>query len=371
MPKKKILHVFTTLPVGGAEHVLLSTLGNLNKDKYESLVCCIQDKGVLGEQVIKMGFPLIELHLMHKKGWDGQVVRELSRIIREEHVDLVHSHLYHANLYSRIAAWRSGVPAVITVHNTYLKRKWYRQLLNRLLAKVTGAIVAVSEDIRADVLRYDKVPEKLVHVIPNGIDLTRVASTLSSVQARQRLGLSADDFVLGTVGRLEEQKGQRYLIQAVGDLKASGIGVKLLIIGDGRLREELEKQIQQLNVQDSVSLLGTRKDVADILKAVDLFVMPSLWEGLSLAMLEAMAAGIPVVATDVGGVSQVFGDNEYGYRIQPGSAQALADKIAYCLASKENVARMAKKGQQLVREKYSSQNMVRNLEKIYRAVLSK
>lgn len=370
MPKKRILHVFTTLPVGGAEHVLLSTLANLDKKKYESLVCCIQDKGVLGDQVIKMGFPLKELHLMQKKGWDGNVVRELSRIIREEQIDLVHSHLYHANLYSRLAAWRSGVPAVITVHNTYLKRKWYRHLLNRFLAKVTGAIIAVSNDIKADIIKYDKVPEKLVHIIPNGIDLTRAVSTLSYADARQKLGLSVDDFVLGTVGRLEEQKGQRHLVDAVGQLKAAGVSAKLLIIGDGRLRQNLESQIQRLGIQDRVKLLGTRKDVADILKALDLFVMPSLWEGLSLAMLEAMAAGVPVVATDVGGVSQVFGNNEYGYRIQPGSVEELVDKITYCLNNKEDVASVAKKGQQLVGEKYSSQNMVRNLEQIYQALLN-
>ena len=365
----RILHLFVTLPVGGAENLLLSILGKLDPTGFSSVVCCIGEKGAVGEQVIGRGFPLVELGFLDRGGYDRRVVPALADLIRHEKIDLVHSHLYHANFYGRLAAKKAGVPCVASIHNTYTKPKWHRCLINRYLARHTAAIIAGSEEIRRDIIRYDHVAESLVTVIPNSVDLTRSESTLSRVEARQRLGLAPDAVVLGTVGRLEEQKGHRFLIDAVGLLRERGIRCTLLLVGEGRLESQLRAQTAQLGLEDGVRFLGTRGDLGDLFRAMDLFVMPSLWEGLSLAMLSAMAAGLPVVATTVGGVPQVLGNDEYGYTVAPADPGALADRIASCFANPDATVALGKKGARQVRENYSDEAMVRRLERVYERVL--
>lgn len=367
----RILHLFVTLPVGGAENLLLSILRRLDPQRFSSQVCCIGERGELGGQVIAMGYPLTELHLLGKGGMDRRVVPALVELIRRENIDLVHSHLYHANFYGRLAARKAGVPAVASIHNTYTKHKWHRQLANWYLSRHTAAIIAGSEEIRQDVVRHDFVPASLVEVIPNSVDLARSHSGLSRAEARQRLGLPENATVLGSVGRLEEQKGHRFLIEALARLKQSGEDAYLLLVGDGREAAMLKSLSARLGLEQQVMFLGTRGDLGDLFRAMDLFVMPSLWEGLSLAMLSAMAAGLPVIATAVGGVRQVLGEEEYGYTLPVGDAEALAAKIRACLAAPADMAQMAEKGRRHVCDNYSDEAMVRRLEAVYTRVLQR
>lgn len=365
----RILHLFVTLPVGGAENLLLSILRRLDPQRFSSLVCCIGERGALGEQVIAMGFPVTEFHLLHKGGMDRRVVPALIDLIRRERIDLVHSHLYHANFYGRLAARKAGVPAVASIHNTYTKHKWHRQLANWYLARHTTAIIAGSEEIKQDVVRYDFVPESLIEVIPNSVDLARSHSSLPREQARQQLNLPGGAVVLGTVGRLEEQKGHRFLIEALAQLRQRGMDAYLLLVGDGREAQALRDLSANLGLEQRVMFLGTRNDLGDLFRAMDLFVMPSLWEGLSLAMLSAMAAGLPVVATSVGGVRQVLGDDEYGFTVPPGDATVLASRIEACLATPGELVRMGEMGRRQICENYSDEVMVRRLEAVYERVL--
>lgn len=367
--QSRILHLFVTLPVGGAENLLLSILRKLDPQRFSSVVCCIGERGVLGEQVMAMGFPLTELHLLNKGGMDRHVVPALVDLIRRERIDLVHSHLYHANFYGRLAARKAGVPAVASIHNTYTKHKWHRQLVNWYLARHTAALIAGSEEIKKDVVRYDHVPEALVDVIPNSVDLTRSLSIVSREQARERLGVPEGSIVLGTVGRLEEQKGHRYLIEALAQLRQGGVDACLLLVGDGREAQSLKNLSASLGLGPHMQFLGTRSDLGDLFRAMDLFIMPSLWEGLSLAMLSAMAAGLPVVATAVGGVRQVLGEDEYGFTVPAADAGALASKIRVCLEEPTETARMGEKGKRLIFENFSDEAMVRRLEMAYARVL--
>jgi glycosyltransferase involved in cell wall biosynthesis len=367
----RILHLFVTLPVGGAENLLLSLLSKLDAQRFSSLVCCIGERGELGERLLAMGFHLIELHLLNKGGMDRRVVPALVDLIRREHIDLVHSQLYHANFYGRLAARKAGIPAVISIHNTYDKRKLHRQIANWYLGRHTDAIIVGSEDIKCDVMRYDHVPASRIEVIPNSVDISRSSSALSRSEARARLGLAERDLVLGTVGRLEEQKGHRHLIEALALMRQRGVSARLLLVGEGRKRRALEALIADLGLAQQVMLLGTREDLGDLFRAMDMFVMPSLWEGLSLAMLSAMAAGLPVVATSVGGVSEVFCEDEYGFSVPAGDAAALADKIMVCLANLPETVATGAKGAQHVRDNYSDEAKVRRVREVYERVLLK
>lgn len=366
----RVLHLFVSLPVGGAENLLLSVLQRLDADRFRSVVCCIGDKGIIGKRVEELGIPVIELGKLRRGGWDGSVVEDLLRVIGEQGIALLHSHLYHANFYGRLAARRAGIPCIASIHNTYTRPKWHRRLINRYLGRYTARFIAGSEEIRRDIVRYDGIDPAKIEVIANAIDLGRAESTLSREAARLRLGVAADAVVLGTIGRLEEQKGHRFLLQALALLAQRNLHPQLLLVGDGRLQQPLRDEARALGVDGQVQMLGTRDDLGDLLRAMDLFVMPSLWEGLSLAMLTAMAAGLPVIATDVGGVAQVLGENERGYRLAAGDAQALADRIAWCIEHRSEAAAMAETGARHVRSLYGDVAAVRRLESIYGEVLA-
>lgn len=364
MAKFKILHVIAAMPVGGAENVLLTTLRLLDPQQFQSTVCCIQDKGVLGSEVEKLGIPLFELNKLRKGGWDSSIIDDLVALIKREQIDLVHAHLYHANLYARFAAKCAGVPSVITVHNTYAKRKWHRQLLNWHLARSTAKIIAVSEAARQDILQYDHVaPDKVVTIL-NGIELQRSQSALTQDQAREKLGLAADRKVLVCVGRLVEQKGHTYLLQALAELKQRWPEIHLLIAGDGDWRQRLEAEAASLQLQQHVSFLGTRSDIADILRAADIYVMPSLWEGLALALLEGMAAGLPVLATSVGGAPGVLGDGTFGRLVAPGKADLLVQALDELLSSPALRQQLANAARQRAQD-YDAGKMVAAVSRIY------
>lgn len=152
----RLLHLFVSLPVGGAENILLNTVRGLDPQRYHSTVCCIQQKGPIGEEVEALGVPLQVLGKLQKGGWDSSIVDDLVALIRRERIDLVHTHLYHANLYGRLAAKKAGVPVVASIHNTYSgKPKWHRRLINWNLGRHTGAIIAGSNEIRADIRRWE------------------------------------------------------------------------------------------------------------------------------------------------------------------------------------------------------------------------
>jgi glycosyltransferase involved in cell wall biosynthesis len=371
IPTRSILHLITRLPIGGAERLLLGILRNLDTSEFKSAVCCIQDRGELADEVEAMGISVIALNLMKRGSYDWAVVPRLREIIRGLHIDLVHTHLYHANMYGRLAAQKEGVAAIASVHNTYDRRKWHRHLINRWLARKTFVITAGSEYVERDLLTVDKLPRSKVLRLPNSIDLSRVETPKSKVDARMRFGFSESDFIIGTVGRLEEQKGHIFLLRAFQNLRGrtDGRRLKLLIVGDGRLRSYLQEVSKQLGISEAVCFSGSIGDLGEIYQALDLFAMPSLWEGLSLAMLEAMAAGLPVVATEVGGARDVLGESQYGLLVPPSDPAALEISIGKVIDAPDYAFRMANAGRERVRLNYDVAALASQIEGLYRAAV--
>lgn len=361
----RVLHLITRLPIGGAERLMSDVVRSLDANRYQSLVCCIQDGGPIADEIAAAGFPVFKLGLMNNGGFDRRVVPALRRLIRDEGIDLIHSHLYHANFYGRIAARLERRPAIASIHNAYTRRKWHRHLINWWLGCYSEAVIAVSEEVRRDIVAYDHVPAGKVVVLQNGIDASRVESHLSREAAKVRLGYTSDEILIGCVGRLEEQKGHTFLLRAMADLRAGYPKLRLAIAGDGRKKEELVALSAALDIGGIVRFLGARDDIADVLSAFDLYVMPSLWEGLSLAMLEAMAAGRAVIISDVGGAGEVLGDNEYGIRVAPGNVGALVGAIHSVLDSPSYRQSLERKAKQRVLSHYTVRAMVKKLEGVY------
>lgn len=313
-----ILFLFTSLPVGGAENLLLSVARLVDRAYIKPVICCIKDKGPIGEEIERLGTPVITLGRLQKGGFDYRIVRDLQALIRAHGIALVHANLHHANLYGRIAARLCNIPAVASVYNTYHgKPSLHKRLTNRLLAPLCHSMVVVSKEIRDDLVRWDHVPFEKVRIFPSAVDFRMSESTLTHAEAKRHFGIDPDKFVIGAIGRLEEQKGHRYLLTAMRQLLDMGRPVVLLLVGDGRLRGDLEAQATDLKLSGYVHFLGTRRDLGDLYRAMDVFAMPSLWDGLSLVLLSAMAARVPILATDVGNAAELLGRNEYGILIPP------------------------------------------------------
>lgn len=365
----RVLYIIVDLTVGGAEDHLLSLVRNLDRRRFDPLVCCIGRRGAIGKEIEAAGVRVEELGKLRKGGYDREIVPLLRALIRRERIGLVHSHMYHANLYGRLAAFREGVPAVVSVHNTYVRPKILRRVLNGWLARRTPFILAGSEAIRDDIVRYDGVPPGKIRVVPYGVDVEKFDSVLSREEARGKLGLPGDRFLVGTVGRLEEQKGQKYLIEAAGRLRREKKETTLAIIGSGREEARLRDQAVREGIGDSVLFLGTRRDLPELFRAMDVFAFPSLWEGFPIALLSAMAAGLPVIVTPVGGVPEVVKDGINGLIVPAGDPAALAEAIWKVREDPAGAAGFGRAAAATIRDKYSHRTTARRIMEIYEQVL--
>jgi glycosyltransferase involved in cell wall biosynthesis len=369
--KIKILYVFAALPVGGAEQVLVIELQGLDKTRFTPMVCVISEKGPVGEIIEKMGIPVMPLHRMKKNRFDHRIIREIKEIILREKISLVHTHLYDGGKYGRMAARMAGVPGIIhTVHNIYVKRRTKYHLINWALSFFTDRIIAVSGAVKESLIRYDRIKPEKVQVIYNGIDFQKFNDHVSSREVRSELGIKPEDFVIGVIARLEEQKGHRYLLEALAQKPELLVPFKILIIGDGKLRPALEEESRKRGLSSHVLFLGTRKPISPMLKAMDLFLLPSLWEGFSMAILEALAAGVPVIATRVGGAEEVITSGEDGFLIPPGDVQSLAEALLDAFSHRDKYLEMARKGKERVHQNFSKERHVDALQRLYWQILS-
>ena len=325
----------------------------------------------MGEAIEQMGIPVIPLHRMKKPQFDYGIIREIKEIILREKISLVHTHLYDGGKYGRIAARMAKVPGIVhTAHNIYVKRRTKYHLINWLLSFFTDRIIAVSKAVKESLVRYDRINRKKIQVIYNGIDLSKFGGPLTKNEVRAELGIKPDEYVIGVIARLEEQKGHRYLLEALSNIPEHLGSLKILIVGDGQLRSALEAETKKRALSSNVLFLGTRKPIAPILKALDLFLLPSLWEGFSMAILEAMAAGIPVIATLVGGAGEVITSGKDGLLIPPGDAQSLAEAIKDALLHRDKYLEMARSGRERVRQNFSQEKHMEVLQSLYLHILT-
>jgi len=367
--KIKVLHLLVTLPVGGAEDLVATMVKGLDSKRFQTQVACIGDPGPVGMELSRSGHSVISLGLdiKHTLGW--KIVTTVRRLLQREEPDILHTHLYHPNLYGRLAALGLGRAVVAAVHNSYTQVKFHRRLWNFLLWPVTDRLLVGSSQVWADVRQYDGVPASRLTLLPYGIRVEDLDIPDSPNAAKARLGVTG--FCLGTIGRLEEQKGQRYLLAALPQLRQAIPDLTLLLIGEGRLTDTLRAQAQELGVTDVVHFLGTRRDLPQLYRAMDVFVLPSLWEGLPLVLLKAMAAGLPVVATRVSGCREVIQEGENGCLVPPAQPEPLAEAILKLYRRPELRQAWGEQARQTVEKKYSIQTMLGQVENLYLSLVTK
>ncbi len=369
VPRWRICSLITELRVGGAQNVLADVVLGLPRERYEQTVACLFDAGETAQRLRQAGIEVVDLGMRGKA--DVRVVWRLARLLRRLRPQLLHTHMFHANLLGRVVGRLAGVPYVVSTEHTMGQEGQLRRFLDRLTSPLADRVVAVSESVGAFVRETVGISPQRVVVIPNGIDLARCQTALTPAEARDRLGLPADVPVIGTIGTLRPVKGTDMLLQAFALLQGEFPTAQLLIVGDGVERESLRVLAVELGLSAKTTFTGNRSDVGDLLAAMTVFCLPSHWEGLPLAALEAMCAGLPLVATRVGGTPEVVRDGETGRLVPPADPEAMAQAVAGFLRDPVRSAAIGATGRRWVEENYTRARMVERNEALYRELLER
>jgi len=287
------------------------------------------------------------------------------RLIRRENISLIHAHEFSAIVYGWIVARITGIPFVGTIHGkNYYWEKARRRLAYRMVSRA-GRLVAVSEDLKQFVVEKVGIPASRILMIYNGVKPDILVSDAEVDSCRAELGLQAGDRVIGSVGSLYQVKGHRYLLDAMPAVLSRHPNTVLLLVGRGELEVSLKEQAKRLGIDRQVRFLGMRQDVPRLLAAMEVFVLPSLSEGLSMAVLEAMASGKPVVATRVGGNPELLDYGKAGLLVRSEDAQDLAANLTKILDDGEMIRAMGRAGEDRVLRNFTMDRMVAQYRDLY------
>lgn len=361
-----IAFCITELDRGGAERALSSLVMGLDRQRWSPHVFCLGPHGHFADVLQENAIPV---HC-----FNGHGLRSLPRVLwqlifafRRLRPALLQTFLFHGNLVGRIAGRLAGIPVIVSGIRVAERRSPWFGRVDRWTNGLVDHNVCVSQGVAEFSVRETGLPPGKISVIPNGVDFDRFA-TATAVDLRS-LGLDPGAPVVITVARLEEQKGINDLLQAAVLVLQGEPASQFLIVGDGRERKQLEALAASLGVATSVRFLGPRGDVPALLKASSVFVLPSLWEGMPNALLEAMAAGLPVVATDVEGSREILGSNESGLLVPPRQPAKLAEAILRLLHETESSSRLVEISQGIVRNKFAENSVVASYVDLYEKLM--
>ena len=361
-----VCHAVLRLDVGGLERVVLDLVRESGRDGHRATVLCLERPGTLAQAAAELGARVICAD--KPPGFRPELVGRIADLLRADRPDVLHTHQCGALLYAGRAARRAKVPVVVhTEHGKHYADRWRTRFLGRFAARAARRVFAVSEDIRRELRDCGIVPPGKVACVPNGVDVDRFEVTDHRTSLRREFGLPADVPVIGTVGRLTALKRQDVLLQGFARLQLPT--ARLLIVGDGPAREELVNLAARLGVTDRVVFAGYRERPERALAAMDAFALTSDSEGMPLAILEAWAAGKPVVATRVGGVPELIADGRTGLLFPAGDDAALARLLDRLLADPLLAARLGAAGRQTVRDRYDTRVMAATYLRHYRDLL--
>lgn len=385
-----VMQVIGNLDIGGAQEVVRTLSEGLVESGCPTVVCSFKD-GPLRAQIERLGIPV---EVLPQRRYSILAfpfyVREmlairqaLVRLVQKYQIDVIQTHLLRS-LDFLVATLRFDArrPLVFwTVHNfnfalrpEQLPRfRWLagakqaaHSWLYRWMARWVNGFIAVSNDVEAGILNTIGPVQERIAIISNGVDTRRYQAPIDRSATRQGLGFSGTEILYAVVGTLKEQKGHRYLVDAVAPLIAQTPRLHILIVGDGELRSSLEAQVCAAGIEGNVHFLGNRNDVPAILAASDVFVLPSLWEGLPMALIEAMASGLPVIATLVSGSQQVVEQGQSGLLVPPGEVAPLRQAIEDLLVDPERAKLLGKAAQRRIEEAYSARRQAEEHLVLYR-----
>ena len=348
-----VLFLVTNFDRGGAEKILSRLAAGLPRDRYAVRAAALQSRSLaIADELRRTGVPAHDLQ-MRWKG-DVRVLGRLARLLRQEGIQILITFLFHPTLLGRLVGWFAGVPIRISSERTMAFNGHGRCLLNRWTVPLASHVVAVSERVAAHATRRFRIPLDRLSVIPNGVNLQhfhpahRVQSTLGPV--------------IGCTARLHPENDHATLLQAFAEVSNRRSDAQLLLLGSGRSEAQLRALAERLGISAAVRFEGEQGDVAPWLARMDLYAQPSIAAGMSNSILEAMATGLPVVATAVGGTPDVVLDGQTGLLVKPGDPAGLADALLTLLADRSLANRLGRAGRARVETHFGEERMIRQME---------
>lgn len=357
-----ILHLSSTSGPGGAEMIVRRLATSLDRQRFRSIVCLFRS-GWLGEACREAGLPT---HVLGINGaLDLHWARAFIGLVKRERIALIHTHEFTANVYGAMLGRLVGVPVVATIHGkNYYWEQAKRRLAYRFVSR-TAKMIAVSQDLKQFVVERVGISAQRIDVIYNGVEAYVAPGADRVRELRGELELGRWDHVIGSVGSLYSVKGHIHLVKALPSILRGCPKTLVLLVGRGESESELKAEASRLGVEAHIRFLGFRNDIPLLLGLMDVFVLPSLSEGLSMALLEAMAAEKPVVATKVGGNAELIVEGETGYLVPSKAPEALADRVVNLLRNKVQAREFGCRGKQRVDEQFSLAGMVSAYQKCY------
>jgi glycosyltransferase involved in cell wall biosynthesis len=366
-----ILFLQTQLIVDGPGVVIKNIINYLDATIFTPFVGCLYQGGKLEDWYKSNGIQTINFNMKSPfKGWlDIFTAKRITDFLKNEHIDLIHTHLVRADIYGRIASKLAGIPVITTIHNME-EHHTSKKVLNscvRYIDKKTmslnDVIVAVSDGVKCHICSAYNIPPANIYVIHNGIECPKSVAPLN----KETWGVANGELVICTVARLHKQKGIEKLIRVTQRLNHKGYKLKLMVVGDGPLRQSMSSLIQKLKVNAVIT--GFQDSIYPFMQIADIFVLPSLWEGFGLSIIEAMALSKPVVASNVGGIPEVVVDGITGILTDPKNEASLEEAILKLLKDAALREKMGVSGNMRVREYFTAEIMSRKYQRLYKTIL--
>ncbi|MBN1272782.1 MAG: glycosyltransferase family 4 protein [Candidatus Aminicenantes bacterium] len=373
MDKIRVLEMIDKSSLGGGQVHVFALVRSLNPERFETAVCSRAD-GPLVDSLRIAGIPHFAVDFFGKKIVPGRV-RELKKVLRQNRIDILHTHGGIAGLFGRWAARRCRIPVVVhTLHGIHYLHyrnpvlKGFFILLEKLFSRLTDTVIFVSEADLKTGLRRKLVPPSKARLVKNGIALSPADKTITSPYVKiikAEWGIDSSRPILGTITRLHRQKGIPVLLKAARILSREITEAAVVIIGDGPQRRDLERKRKKWGLEKTVFFPGAKENAEKVLPAFDIFVLPSLWEGLPYVLLEAAAAGKPVIASDIDGVREILTQGQTGKLVKAGDAVSLAQAAVELLRNPHLAQKMGKALQHEIPPRFSLQEMIRQVEDLY------
>ncbi len=365
----RVLHVIPTLAGGGAERFVASLAPRLCDSGLDCGVMTIYPSTVPFDRLTRGQVDVIDIERSgrYDPGFFGRMVSEM----RSWGPDLVHTHMHNGKYWGRLAALFSGVRAIVhTVHNPCDPHRIFgEQFVDRLLNAASAAIVTFSQSQRRFLCDLERIPLDKVVVIPNGITHLAVPQKSAKEKARRLLGITPDEFVIFVVGTLYRPKNQRLALEALSAMPLQRCRIRLCVVGDGIDRNVLEQLASDLGVAEHVTFLGSRGDVREILPGADLLFVPSLTEGMPLAVLEAMSVGVPILSTPWIGASDLLEEGQLGMLARDWKPSTIAECFSRAMLERDRAKLVAMRAQSRARAEYDIAITARSYRRLYESLL--
>ena len=362
----RLAYVIKSMEVGGSQTHLMQVLRLLDRNRFDPVLYCLTGEGVLLDAVRALGVPIYAPNAGASFKGLGLVSRvgALARALRRGRIEIVHNYLLRANLVGSIGARLARVPVVLCSKRGCHWRRGFELVGAKIGNALADSVMVNAAAVRDFVHGNEGCPREKMAVIPSGVDTDRFRP-LPPARFKARLGLPEEQLIVGVVTRMRVRKGVEEFIRAIGEVRQTRPDVHGVIVGEVSLDEALQGLVRSLGLERHLSLLGRRSDMPEVLSAFDVFVLSSHDEGMSNAILEAMAMEKPVIATDVGGTCEVVRHGHSGLLVPPKDPHALAVAVSDVLAQPARAHEMGRLGRRIVVDGFSAHAMVRQMEQLY------